>query len=322
MAITREVEAKLGAWRRKRAREEAGLPEETDRYPREQPTSFPEQHNFGFSGQPNGGLSDQPMFGFPGQPTFRFPEQPKIGFSEQANFGFPGQPKFGFPGQPKFGFPEQPKLDFPGQPKFGFPEQPMGYPKQHKGHPKQPKSYSKQPKGCPTQPNGCLKQPNGLPDSSASTSWGGRGGRGGVNAASPSQARGGSGSKLCTWPEVFNAPVRKRLPGEICDRPRLRLASSSGRAGSGGKCIDREFVESEKRPEHWEAPWMVGLVDASNRAAAAGRPGFDGGSGAGRLETTIVGGGDTAFSDLHHEILRFSEYVSLTPAEVRLRWWP
>lgn len=73
----------------------------------------------------------------------------------------------------------------------------------------------------------------------------------------------------------------------------------------------------EAQREDWEAPWMVGLVDRVE----------DGIEGEGVDNTASVDGegvdvmdgasGTKSHSDLHNEILRFSEYVSLTPAEVR-----
>lgn len=94
------------------------------------------------------------------------------------------------------------------------------------------------------------------------------------------------------WPRIIDAPFRDVMPGIIS-------------LGS--------FDVLEAQREDWEAPWMVGLVD---RVAGVGT------KGGGFDNTASVDGvdeapGETNLSDLHNEIVRFSEYVSLTLAEVR-----
>lgn len=120
------------------------------------------------------------------------------------------------------------------------------------------------------------------------------------------------------WPRVIDAPVRDAMPGAI----------PLGPSGS------LDVLEAQR--DDWEAPWMVGLVNRvddgtendpdskggvfNNRRSEL--DGFDKtGSVDGEVEIIdLVDGtsGQTGRSDLHHEIVRFSEYVSLTPAEVRL----
>lgn len=252
---------------------------------------------------------------------------------------------------------------------------------------------------------------------------GGGGGGGGSSAAAVAGSRGhkGGGRALCSaWPEVFNAPVRRQLPGERFLRGFPWGAGGRG-GGGGGRGYGGGRGEMEITTAHLEAPWVMGLVDRPGAAVVeqslrddgaageidvdeeekggeaedgkgagpvvdlvssgneeeaeqekvkkggavkgespvcaakdkcrtpnkkvkkggtvsvespactasgkcgtlSGEPrkggaGAGGDSGGGGVSAGSGGGrGDVAFSDLHHEIVRFVEYVSLSPAEVR-----
>lgn len=192
---------------------------------------------------------------------------------------------------------------------------------------------------------------------------------------------GGGAMGQAAWPDVYNAPVRRCLPGH--GRNLLGSPFSAGGSSDGGGARKKHRGEGATREaeERWEAPWMLGLVD---RSPHGGGEGCDGGGGSvepvdlvssddeeGRVESEMLadkpverrgsegrsanavqsygggggggggketrradagsserggwecgrgGGGrasgDEGRSDLHHELLRFEEYVSLTPAEV------
>ena len=132
-------------------------------------------------------------------------------------------------------------------------------------------------------------------------------------------------------PDDFDATFRGLMPGMIKIMPsgdRSGPGSHAEDCGSGGLTEDtfqKVFVEvSEDEVERWQAPWMAGLMNRARGDGGGKELSVDGGiSGRGVSKSQQIPEPALAddskkgeLSDLHHEILRFSEYVSLTPAEV------
>lgn len=119
------------------------------------------------------------------------------------------------------------------------------------------------------------------PEQGNGSGGGGGGGRALAGGALPGRNR--ATADAC-WPELYNAPVRRCLPG----RGRGMLGSSASPASppggtNGGGCggfgarKKRKNEEADREAEErWEAPWMLGLVGRCPREDGGGGSGGGG----------------------------------------------